>query len=512
MNHEILDCTFRDGGYYTEWDFDDVLIDTYLKSFENLPIDYLEIGYKSPPKPEYLGKFFYCPNSVIEYVKSKSTKKLAVLLNEKDIEIAMLPALLGDCIGKIDLIRVAVNPINIERAIKLSTELKSMGFSVAFNVMYMSTWHEIDGFMDSLEKVDGVIDYFYLVDSFGSVYPDEVKILVNEVRRRLSCKIGFHGHNNLELGLINTLAAIEAGVDIVDATVTGMGRGAGNLKTELLLTSLSSKYDIKVDFNALGSVVSSFEALQMQYRWGTNLPYMVSGANSLPQKKVMEWVGKRFYSMNSIVQALNNQSAGLEDNIKLDPFMASKKFDSVLIIGGGPSINKHAKALHEWISNQENLCVVHASSKNASKFTNLHVEQIFCLVGNEGYRLEEQSESGFEFVSKCVLPPYPRTMGTYIPSVLKEKSFELEKVTFTDKVKDSHTVLSLQTALELGAQKVYLAGYDGFEGENIKEVDLEVAKENELLFDEFNKKENLLTSLTPTKYEQLIVASVYAEI
>ena len=507
---KFLDCTLRDGGYYTNWDFDKDLVDSYLKSCESLPLDYLEVGYKSPVRPGYLGKYFYCPDSVLKDAKQISSKKLAVLLNEKDVTLNEISPLLGHCTDLVDLVRVAVNPVNFERAVALARGLKDMGFEVAFNVMYMSDWHKVEGFYEKLGQVNGLVDYFYLVDSFGGVYPDDVYNIVKRVKSKINVTVGFHGHNNLELGLINTLTAIEAGVEIVDATIRGMGRGAGNLKMELLLTCLGSKYGLDIDFNALGRVVANFESLQEIHQWGTNLPYMVSGANSLPQKDVMEWVGKRFYSMNSIVQALNNQSEGILDNKKFNIFSPEKSYKSVLIIGGGPSALAHADALNEWASKETDLCIVHASSKNANYYTELQNDQFFCLVGNEGHRLEGQSTAGFDFVSKCILPPFPRKMGTYVPQELVVKSFELENITFTDKVKDSHTVLALQTAIERGAKQVYLVGYDGYTGDSIKQTELELASENEQLFEQFKLKAMELTSLTPTRYGSLQELSVYS--
>ena len=106
------------------------------------------------------------------------------------------------------------------------------------------------------------------------------------VRSKTNVKLGFHGHNNLEMALANTLTAIDEGIDIVDATITGMGRGAGNLKTELLLTVLNAKGVLDFPYNELSKTVDDFTELQSHYEWGTNLPYMVSGANSLPQKQV----------------------------------------------------------------------------------------------------------------------------------------------------------------------------------------------------------------------------------
>ncbi len=159
----------------------------------------------------------------------------------------------------VDLIRTAVAPDNIERAAKLGKALKSRGFKVAFNLMYMSQWGKDVEFIKKLNQLEGEVDFIYMVDSFGGVYPEDVKEALDIIKKEVKIPIGFHGHNNMELGLANSLVALENGCNIVDATITGMGRGAGNLKTELLLTSLNSKEIIHVDFNKLNPIVAEFE-------------------------------------------------------------------------------------------------------------------------------------------------------------------------------------------------------------------------------------------------------------
>jgi len=339
---KILDCTLRDGGYYTNWDFDKELVDNYLENTNKLPIDYLEVGYRSRPLKGYLGEYFYCPDYLLDYIRAKSSKKIVIILNEKEVLPEDLDFLLTPCVGKVDMVRIALDPAQITRAIELATKIKeSFSFEVGFNVMYMSSWKSNPAFLEELTKINGIVDYFYMVDSYGGIYPADVIELINIVKTKTTVPLGFHGHNNLELGLINTLTALENGVGIVDATITGMGRGAGNLKTELLLTALNANKNLPVDFNALSEVVDRFQDLQAEYGWGTNLPYMVSGSNSLPQKDVMDWVSNGTISFNSIIRALQNQKAGVKDNEKFSLFEASKHHKNVMVIGGGPSIENH---------------------------------------------------------------------------------------------------------------------------------------------------------------------------
>ena len=374
--------------------------------------------------------------------------------------------------------------------------------------MYMSKYAEDQTFLDKLIKLDGLVEYLNVVDSYGGMFPDQTRKLVAKVKANCAVKIGFHGHNNLELAFANTLAAIDAGCEIVDATVLGMGRGAGNLKTELLLTYMASNGLADFDFNKLSELIEAWTPLHQQHEWGTNLPYMVSGANSLPQKDVMEWVTQRYYSINSIIRALHIQKTGDKDNLRLPVFNADKSYKNVVIIGGGNNAVLHAAAIKQFIKSTDDLCVIHASSKNAKSFEDLEAEQLYCLVGNEGHRLESVFNDLNKFSGKCILPPYPRKMGTYIPELVKNESFELKEVSFTDNFQDSHTALALQLSLELNAQNVFLVGYDGYKGSLISPKEQGLIHENEYSFSRIKGK-LALSSLTPTQYS-IPVNSVYS--
>jgi len=95
---KILDCTLRDGGYYTNWDFDRRVVKTYLKSFNSLPVDYLEVGYRNPTQIGYKGEYYYCPPSTLNFLKRNTDKKLAIILNEKDVRLEMIDSLLNPCL------------------------------------------------------------------------------------------------------------------------------------------------------------------------------------------------------------------------------------------------------------------------------------------------------------------------------------------------------------------------------------------------------------------------------
>lgn len=496
---KILDCTLRDGGYYTNWDFSRDLVETYMRSLNDLPIDYIEIGYRSPLLKQYHGKYFYLPLYELEYLRKVSNKKLVIILNEKDVRIEHLEELLTPIKGVVTMIRMAIAPENLNRAIELAREVKTYGFEVGFNVMYMSKWKENPEFLELLDGVNGVVDVFYMVDSYGGVFPEELIEIIEIVKAKVKCSLGFHGHDNLQLALINTLTALAHGVEYIDGTILGMGRGAGNLKIELLLTVLNKKYNLEVDFNALEKAVSAFQPLYENYNWGTNLPYMISGSSSLPQSDVMNWMTTRFYSVNSIIRALENKKNNRLDNDKYEVCKFNKA-EKILIVGGGPSVNENVEGILTWLNKHPETVIIHSSSKNAGYFKDLKNKQYFCLVGNEGYRLESTLKDLSHFNGICVLPPYPREMGTFVPDSVQDKTKELATVSFSDKYKDAHTALALQVALNCDPKAIFFTGYDGYETDTLTQNEIQLVNENEYLFEQVRKQNNKLISLTKSNY------------
>lgn len=505
---KLLDCTLRDGGYYTNWDFNSETVDAYIQAMNVLPIDYLELGYRNNPTKEYMGKFGYCPVSVLKHIRQTCAKKLDVMLNEKSTRPKDLDALLCPIAGLVDMVRIAIDPKNFNRAVVLAKAVKAMGFEVGFNVMYMSKWMtEYPEFLEKLDVLDSFANLFCMVDSFGGVTPEDVTSITKTVRKSTTCPIGFHGHNNLQLSLINTITAMKLGVDYVDATILGMGRGAGNLNMELLLTYLNAHEGLKVDFNVLGDVVSAFTPLLEKHQWGTNLPYMLAGANRIPQKEVMDWVTNRVYSFNSIVRALENRKNSTVDNAKYPEFTADRKYNKVIVIGGGNSVKEHLEGIKAYVD--ANTALIFSTARHAALFADVHCAKFYALVGTESRRMTK-NVSATDFKDTVILPPYPRTMGTEVPVFAEQNTFELSSVEFINDYKDSSTTIAFQTALNIYADKVYCIGYDGYPGGVLSEKEVALTHENKAIFDAVsNVLGHKLQSLTPSIYKELEIASVY---
>jgi 4-hydroxy 2-oxovalerate aldolase len=507
---KILDCTLRDGGYYTDWDFDDEIVSKYCLTMESIDdIDYVEIGYRSIELPGYYGKYFYCPLFLIKDLKAKMpSKKLAIILNEKDIRALHVEALLKPCVNYIDLVRIAVDPSNFERSLYLIEEINKYNFKVALNVMYMSKWEDDQDFINNLGKLTGKIDYFYLVDSFGGISSKEVKEKINLIKSKTDIPLGFHGHNNLEMALGNSLEACEMGCEIIDSTITGIGRGAGNLKTELLLTYIN-KNNYNFNYEFLSEIVSDFEDLRSKRPWGTNIAYMLSGAYSLPQKDIMGWIGMERYSLNSIISILQNK---LEKklNKSFSKLIFNLPANSVFILGGGQSIrNNLLEALKLYFLKNKQIVIVHTGLKYIEDFNFLENRQYYCLTGHEtNDSLEKITNLNFENKS-FVLPPSPILSDTAIINKLRNFLYEIDKIHFSNKSKDSTLTTSLQIALELKTSEVIFAGLDGYQI-NLNKSKIRLTKENQNIINDFLNQSSLnLFSLTKTLYKGLEYKSIY---
>jgi 4-hydroxy 2-oxovalerate aldolase len=179
----------------------------------------------------------------------------------------------------IDLIRVATYINTIPAAIDIIEDVAAKGYEISCNIMAVSNAQEseIDVALDMLGK--SPVDVFYIVDSYGSLYPEQIARIADKYLNfaaKYNKKVGIHAHNNQNLAFANTIEAVGNGVDWLDATYSEMGRGAGNCAMELLLGFLRNpKYNVY-------PAIQFIEKYMTQLRkdgvvWGYDLQYLMTG-------------------------------------------------------------------------------------------------------------------------------------------------------------------------------------------------------------------------------------------
>lgn len=278
---KVVDCTIRDGGLINKWHFPHELVRAVYQAVTKAGVDYMEIGYRAStsmfPPGEYGPWRFSTDDDVREVIggENNTATKLGVMV---DIGRVELDDVHPRDESPLDFIRVATYLKDIDKAISMVNHFKEKGYETFINIMAISTAGVFD-LGEGLKQVadETEVSAVTIVDSFGALFSESVHHLVHMYRDNLdeSKEVGMHAHNNQQLGFANTIEAIRKGANYCDATVTGIGRGAGNCPLELLLSFLKNpKYDIEP---ILEVIEDKFVDLRKEIEWGYLIPYMITG-------------------------------------------------------------------------------------------------------------------------------------------------------------------------------------------------------------------------------------------
>jgi YrbI family 3-deoxy-D-manno-octulosonate 8-phosphate phosphatase len=292
---QLLDCTIRDGGYLHNWNYSYEQVKDCYKSVTDSGYDYFEIGFKSNSSIiKNRGKWYYSNENDVDIIKNsiKNGCKIAVLIKPGEINIHDIPKKEN---SNIDLYRVLINrenkkmdkqfsfytEKNIEDSCEISKYLISIGYEVSINIGCFDnlTEPEIKLICRYISNVDG-LKVIYLADTYGSVNKKNLPIQLHKFYtefQKYNCNIsfGFHCHNNNEDALNKTEMAIFHGCTMIDSCIGGLGRGAGNLKSEQLISHLY-KNDINKFINKITPLILYFDKHILSKKEYRNNPYIQS--------------------------------------------------------------------------------------------------------------------------------------------------------------------------------------------------------------------------------------------
>lgn len=300
---KILDATLRDGGLVNSFRFSDEFVKDLYQANIKAGVDYMEFGYKASKdifKEEDFGKWKFCDEEAIRGIVGD---------NDSDLKIAVMSDVgrtdyKRDIIDRkdsvIDMIRTATYIHQIPTAIEMIEDAKAKGYETTVNVMAISKVNEED-LNNGLELLGQCgVDCIYLVDSFGAFYPEQIKKLADKylnIAAKYNKTIGIHAHNNQQLAFANTIEALTNGVSLLDATVSGMGRGAGNCFMESLLGFLKNpKYKLPPIMDFVEKHMLKIKAEGAV--WGYDIPYLLTGILNAHPSTAIQFIkeGRTDYS------------------------------------------------------------------------------------------------------------------------------------------------------------------------------------------------------------------------
>ncbi len=530
-----LDCTLRDGGYYNNWNFKIDLIEKYLNVMSEIKVDYVEIGFRSLDKKEFRGACAYSTDEFVKSLKIPKNLKIAVMVNASELikysnnkyNLAVVKNLFKNPKeNKIKLVRIASHYSEISKVMPLASKIKSLGYKVAINLMQSSdrTNSEIEEFCRLAKKFK--IDVLYFADSTGSLNKDHTIKIVNSLKNNWKGDLGIHAHDNMDKAMENSIAAIENGVNWIDSTVLGMGRGPGNVKTENLIIEFEKKFKNKVNYtNLLKLVEEEFMPMKNKFKWGSNPYYYLSGLHGIHPSFIQGMLEANSFSCVEILAVIDSlKTVGgkkfSKDLIKTyrqnysgkskGSFVPSRslKNKNVLILGSGPGVKEHKLALENFIKKFKPFVI----ALNTQKTINPKLINVRAVCNTLRLLTDHKS---FKYLPQKLVMPYQR-----LSQSIKDKFRNVKKLDFGVEVKNntfkfkksSATIpntLAISYALAISnsgnAKTIYLAGFDGYNAEDPKRREMD---ELLILYQSLKKKSELV-SITPTKYKVKSV-SVYA--
>ena len=278
---KVLDCTIRDGGLMNDHKFDDEIVKGVYDACVEAGIDYMELGYKNSKKlfaPAENGAWKYCDEDDMRRIVGENETELKLTAMADAEKSDYKEDILPKSESVLDMIRVATYIHQIPTALDMIKDAHDKGYDACVNLMAVSTCpeSELDEGLELLVKSE--ISAIYVVDSFGHLYSEQVAELMKkylDFARTEGKQVGMHAHNNQQLGFANTIESIILGASMLDATMAGLGRGAGNCPIELLISFLHNpKFHVRP---ILKCIQDHIEPMRAKLGWGFDLSYMITG-------------------------------------------------------------------------------------------------------------------------------------------------------------------------------------------------------------------------------------------
>ena len=476
-NVSILDCTLRDGGYCNKWLFGEKNIRKILFGLSEAKIDYVECGYLSNRSNYRNGSSIYrCFNDIEQLLSYKSVATTYVLMiNYGEYLINDIPEYSG---GKIKGIRLAFHKNQMEDAIKCCKEIQKKGYQLFVQPMVSLSYTD-EELLRLINQINLINPFaFYIVDSFGIMKRKDLIRLFYMIEHNLNSNvtIGYHSHNNMQLAYSNAQSLVDICIKrnlIIDTSIYGMGRGAGNLNTELFVEYLndisSSEYLIKPLLSIIDKILSNF--YQQNY-WGYSLPNKLSAkhnvhpryASYLDEKKTLtyEAMDDIFHLIDSnhrnhfdkkYIELLYRRylENGVEQETNLNELYEVLNSKTVLVIAPGQSLISEKDKVLSFIQQIHPIVI----SINFD-YSDYPVDFIF--ISN----LRRYSDLNIDKKKKCILTSNIPSVDAY--AKIKYSDF----LNNYEAVQDNAGLMLIKFLIQAKVGSVYLAGMDGYSKDSTK--------------------------------------------
>lgn len=492
-NFQVLDCTLRDGGYCNGFRFGHENVKKIIEKLVEANIDIIECGFLTDAvvHDKDCTRFNTVQQIVEMLPKERSGKKFVAMMNYGEYDVEQLPQCSKTTI---DGVRVAFHKKDKDAALNICEEIRNKGYDVFVQPMLSISYTDWE-FLELISRVNEIKPYaFYIVDSFGTIKGNDLTRLFYIIENNLDKDIiiGFHSHNNMQLAFANaqTLLGIPTNRRlVVDSSIYGMGRGAGNLNTELFVDYLNSShgssYAIKPLLRVIDEVLNDFYD---KAPWGYSLPNYLSAAHNahpnyarfLDDKKtlavkdmneifsMMDEGRKASFDKNYIEELyLRYMAADGVYEEHMSELLNSLQGKKVLLIAPGKSSTDEKEQILAFAQKGDVIPV----SVNFD-YSPLAVKYIFVSNIRRFAMLDKKERK------KCIVTSNIAADNVY----LKTKYREL--LNNEEMVRDNAGLMAMKFFIQCGVKEIYLAGFDGYSkaaSENYADSGMEMVVRNAVL-------------------------------
>lgn len=480
---KLLDCTLRDGGYVNDWEFGHDCIVSIFERLVDANIDIIEIGFLDDRRAFDINRSIMPNTECVEKIYGKLERKQAMIVGMIDYGTCALENIQSCETSFLDGIRVIFKKHLREEAMSFCAELKKKGYKVFAQLVSVTSYSD-EEMMDLIRLANKIKPYAVsMVDTYGLMHQDNLKHYFQLLNQYLDGEIGlgYHAHNNFQMGYANCIEMLSHKVQrmmLVDGTIYGMGKSAGNAPLELIAMHMNERYGknyhISQILEAIDTNISNFYT---SATWGYNMFYFLAASNDCHPNYVSFLMNKRTLSVksiNEILMKLQGEKKLLFDKSYIEQLYKdyqdidvddaqdiqrlSKEYcrKNVLLIGPGTSLQREKSSIIEYIQKEEPLvCSVNFIPND------FRVDYLFLSNAKRYLQMAtilSQKDNDFQIIATSNVT---KTNGKF-NYTLKYSSLLDEQA----EIIDNSFIMLLKVMLKIGVNKVTLAGFDGYYGKN----------------------------------------------
>lgn len=473
----ILDCTLRDGGYVNDFAFGEFVIHDIIAKLSKSSIDIIECGFLKTGADDYDCSLFGSIEAITNAIGKKNPNLMYVAMVQYG---AISINEISDCtLESVDGIRLTFHEHEIEPAFIMGRQLMDKGYKVFMQPVGTTTYTD-DSLLSLIYKINSLNPFaFYMVDTLGTMYKKDLLKMFDLVDKNLNknVNVGFHSHNNLQMSFANAQELMEVDTDrniIVDASLYGMGRGAGNLNTELVAQYVNDNFTLKYDCLQILELIDEYiKPLNIKYKWGYDAAYYISSATGCHPNYAFFLLNKQTMRVQDIYALLNRLDVNKralfdkdyigEEYIKymshtVDDAMVLQQFSDVigdkkvLLLAPGKTLRNSTMKINEIISKGDYYVV-------SVNFIPADIKTNAMFISNM-----KRFKNTRELYSRCsddfkIIATSNITVGSNDRiSVLNYSSYINEEQC----ISDNAGLMCINFLKKIGVTNLLLAGFDGF--------------------------------------------------